>query len=90
VPAPSDRRWAFLRTLRPGQAVTGTVTSISDGGVTAVDIGGVTAEIGTPARPGRSSRSPAAAAAAAAGQQITATVLQVDTIREQVTLTFRA
>jgi small subunit ribosomal protein S1 len=26
-PAPSDRHWAFLKTLRPGQAVTGTVTA---------------------------------------------------------------
>ncbi len=84
-PDPSDRHWAFLKTLQPGQAVTCTVTSISDGGVTSVDIGDVTTEIGTPARPGQSSRSPAAA-----GQQVTATVLQVDTIREQVTLTFRA
>ncbi len=84
MPAPSDHRWAFLKTLQPGQQVTGTVTSISGSGVTAVDIGGVTAQISTPARPGRPSRSPAA------GQQITATVLQVDTIREQLTLTFRA
>ena len=48
-PAPSDRRWAFLKTLRPGQAVTGTVTGISDRGVTSVGIGSVTAQIGPPA-----------------------------------------
>jgi small subunit ribosomal protein S1 len=84
APAPSDRHWALLTTLRPGQAVTGTVTSISDGGVTSVDIGGVTAMINAPAHPDEPSRSPAV------GQQVTATVLHVDTIREQVTLTIRA
>jgi small subunit ribosomal protein S1 len=88
VPAPSDRHWAFLKTLRPGQAVTGTVTSIRDRGVTSVDIGGITAVINAPAHPGQSFRSPADVAAV--GQQVTATVLQVDTIREQVTLTLRA
>ena len=84
-PAPSDRRRAFLKALRPGPAVTGTVTSISDDGVTSADIAGVTAVINTPADPGESFRGPAAA-----GQQVTATVLQVDTVREQLTLTLRA
>jgi ribosomal protein S1 len=41
--------------------------------------------INTPAHPYEPSRSPAAV-----GQQVTATVLQVDTIREQLTLTLRA
>ncbi|MDQ0829393.1 hypothetical protein QF032_001237 [Streptomyces achromogenes] len=47
-PAPSDRAWAFLKTLRRGQIVTGTVTLIADFGVTFVDIGGFTAMINTP------------------------------------------
>jgi small subunit ribosomal protein S1 len=84
-PAPSDRHWALLKDLRPGQAVTGTVTSISGDGTASVDIGGLTAMTSTPAHPGGPSRSPAAA-----GQHVTATVLHVDTIREQVTLTLRA
>jgi hypothetical protein len=46
-----------------------------------VDIGGVTAMINAPAHPDEPVRSPAAV-----GQQVTATVLQVETIREQVTL----
>jgi small subunit ribosomal protein S1 len=84
-PAPSDRRWALMKNLRPGEAVTGTVTSISDDGTASVDIGGVTAMTSAPAHPGEPFRRPAAV-----GQQVTATVLQVDTIREQVTLTLRA
>lgn len=84
VPAPSDRHWALLKTLRPGQAVTGTVTSISGDRVTSVDIGGVTAQVSTPARAGEPSGSPAV------GQQVTGTVLQVDTIREQLTITLPA
>ncbi|NEE29431.1 RNA-binding protein, partial [Streptomyces sp. SID7982] len=38
-PAPGDRDWAFLKTLRRGQVVTGTVTTIATFGVTFVDIG---------------------------------------------------
>jgi small subunit ribosomal protein S1 len=83
-PAPSDRRWALLKTLRPGQQVTGTVTGISGCGVISVDIGGVTAQVSTPARTEEPSGSPAA------GQHVTGTVLQVDTIREQLTVTLRA
>ncbi|MEU2421322.1 S1 RNA-binding domain-containing protein [Streptomyces sp. NPDC007851] len=33
-PTPSDRNWAFLKTLRRGQVVTGTVTSVAGFGVT--------------------------------------------------------
>ncbi|MFG3408722.1 hypothetical protein [Streptomyces sp. NPDC048142] len=39
-PTPSDRDWAFLKTLRRGQVVTGTVTTIASFGVTFVDMGG--------------------------------------------------
>jgi hypothetical protein len=51
-PTPSDRDWAFLKTLRRGQVVTGTVTSIASFGVTFVDIGGFTAMINIPSCPG--------------------------------------
>ncbi|MFF2860828.1 hypothetical protein ACFVSX_13120 [Streptomyces rubiginosohelvolus] len=47
-PTPGDRDWAFLRTLRRGQLVTGTVTTTADFGVTFVDIGGFTAMINLP------------------------------------------
>ncbi|WP_010058960.1 S1 RNA-binding domain-containing protein [Streptomyces globisporus] len=47
-PTPGDRDWAFLRTLRRGQLVTGTVTNIAGFGVTFVDIGGFTAMINIP------------------------------------------
>jgi hypothetical protein len=47
-PTPSDRDWAFLKTLRRGQVVTGTVTTIAGFGVTFVDIGGFTAMINIP------------------------------------------
>src|SRR5690606_32819328 len=47
-PTPSDRRWALLRTLRPGQIVPGTVTHIASFGVAFVDIGGFEAMINIP------------------------------------------
>ncbi|MFJ5841673.1 S1 RNA-binding domain-containing protein [Streptomyces shenzhenensis] len=47
-PTPSDRDWAFLKTLRRGQIVTGTATAIAGFGVTFVDIGGFTAVINIP------------------------------------------
>jgi small subunit ribosomal protein S1 len=80
VPAASDRHWAFLQTLQPGQAVTGTMTGATGRGVICVDIGGISATIDPPRDPGQSFLS-------CAGQQITATVLHIDTLREQVTLT---
>ncbi|MFD8785394.1 RNA-binding protein [Kitasatospora sp. NPDC059599] len=83
-PAPGDRDWALLRTLRRGGTVTGTVTGIADSGVTSVDIGGFTATIGAPG--------PAACAAdhccgaVAVGRRITAEVLDVDLVRHRVAL----
>ncbi|WP_460499211.1 S1 RNA-binding domain-containing protein [Glycomyces tarimensis] len=47
-PTPSDRHWALLKTLRRGQACTGTVTEIASFGVTFVDIGGFTAMVNIP------------------------------------------
>jgi small subunit ribosomal protein S1 len=47
-PTPSDRNWAFLKTLHRGGIVTGTVSRIADFGVTFVDIGGFEAMINIP------------------------------------------
>lgn len=47
-PTPDERELTFLRTLRRGQVIKGTVTEIADFGVTFVDIGGFTAMINIP------------------------------------------
>lgn len=39
-PAPGDRTYAFLKTLRRGDVISGTVAHVTDFGVTFVDIGG--------------------------------------------------
>lgn len=87
-PTPSDRDWAFLKTLRRGQVVTGTVTSIASFGVTFVDIGGFTAMINIPELSWRQINHPSDVVSV--GQEITAEVLDVDMIRERVPLSLRA
>ncbi|WP_405731504.1 S1 RNA-binding domain-containing protein [Streptomyces sp. NBC_01537] len=87
-PTPSDRDWAFLKTLRRGQVVTGTVTSIADFGVTFVDIGGFTAMINIPELSWRPSNHPSDIVSV--GQEITAEVLDVDMVRERVPLSLKA
>ncbi|MER7766905.1 S1 RNA-binding domain-containing protein [Kitasatospora sp. NPDC096140] len=87
-PTPSDRAWAFLRTLRRGQSVTGTVTGIADSGVTSVDIGGFTATIDLPEPSRRPVDHPGDVVAV--GRQVTAVVLDVDLVRERVPLSLRA
>ena len=87
-PTPSDRDWAFLKTLRRGQVVTGTVTSIADFGVTFVDIGGFTAMINIPQLSWRPIDHPSDVVSV--GDRITAEVLDVDMIRERVPLSLRA
>ncbi|MEU0836744.1 S1 RNA-binding domain-containing protein [Streptomyces sp. NPDC005969] len=87
-PTPSDRNWAFLKTLRRGQVVTGTVTSIASFGVTFVDIGGFTAMINVPELSWRPLNHPSDAVSV--GQEITAEVLDVDMVRERVPLSLRA
>ncbi|MPY54951.1 S1 RNA-binding domain-containing protein [Streptomyces acidicola] len=87
-PTPSDRDWAFLKTLRCGQVVTGTVTSIASFGVTFVDIGGFTAMINIPELSWRPFDHPSDVVSV--GQEITAEVLDVDMIRERVPLSLRA
>ncbi|WP_435841088.1 S1 RNA-binding domain-containing protein [Streptomyces fagopyri] len=87
-PTPSDRDWAFLNTLRRGQIVTGTVTSIASFGVTFVDIGGFTAMINVPELSWRPINHPSDVVCV--GQEVTAEVLDVDMIRERVPLSLRA
>lgn len=87
-PTPSDRDWAFLKTLRRGQVVTGTVTTIANFGVTFVDIGGFTAMINIPELSWRPFDHPSDVVSV--GQQVTAEVLDVDMVRERVPLSLRA
>ncbi|MFD9434726.1 S1 RNA-binding domain-containing protein [Streptomyces sp. NPDC060002] len=87
-PTPSDRDWAFLKTLRRGQVVTGTVQTIAGFGVTFVDIGGFTAMINIPELSWRPFNHPSDVVGV--GQEITAEVLDVDMIRERVPLSLRA
>ena len=87
-PTPSDRDWAFLKTLRRGQIVTGTVTSIASFGVTFVDIGGFTAMINIPELSWRPFHHPSDVISV--GQEVTAEVLDVDMVRERVPLSIKA
>ncbi len=87
-PTPSDRDWAFLKTLRRGQVVTGTVTTIASFGVTFVDIGGFTAMINIPELSWRHINYPSEIVTV--GQEITAEILDVDMVRERVPLSLKA
>ncbi|MGW7410332.1 S1 RNA-binding domain-containing protein [Streptomyces sp. NPDC054833] len=87
-PTPSDRDWAFLKTLRRGQVVTGTVTTIASFGVTFVAIGGFTAMINIPELSWRPFNHPSDVVSV--GQEVTAEVLDVDMVRERVPLSLRA
>lgn len=87
-PTPGDRDWAFLKTLRRGQIVTGTVAEIASFGVTFVDIGGFTAMINIPELSWRPFDHPSAVVRV--GQEITAEILDVDMVRERVPLSLRA
>lgn len=84
----SDRDWAFLRTLRRGQVVTGTVVVIADFGVTFVDIGGFTAMINIPEVSWRRVGHPSDILAV--GQEVTAEILDIDPTRERVSLSLKA
>ncbi|MEV7443243.1 S1 RNA-binding domain-containing protein [Streptomyces sp. NPDC091204] len=89
-PTPSDRNWAFLETqaLRRGQVVTGTVIHIADFGVTFVDIGGFTAMINIPELSWLPFDYPSEVVSV--GQQVTAKILDVDPVRERVSLSLKA
>ncbi|MGW6868898.1 S1 RNA-binding domain-containing protein [Streptomyces sp. NPDC054901] len=87
-PTPSDRNWAFLKTLRRGRIRTGTVTEIADSGVTFVDIGGFTAMIDIPELSRRRFDHPCDVVAV--GQEISVEILDVDLVRERVALSLKA
>ncbi|MEV3952317.1 S1 RNA-binding domain-containing protein [Streptomyces halstedii] len=87
-PTPSDRNWAFLKTLHRGQICTGTVTEIASFGVTFVDIGGFTAMINIPELSWRRFDHPSDVVAV--GQEISAEILDVDLVRERVALSLKA
>ncbi|CCK24926.1 hypothetical protein BN159_0547 [Streptomyces davaonensis JCM 4913] len=85
---PGDRRWAFLKTLRRGQIVTGTVEEIAHFGVTFVDIGGFSAMINIPELSWRHINHPSDVVTV--GQEISAEILDVDMMRERVPLSLKA
>ncbi|MFI1732911.1 S1 RNA-binding domain-containing protein [Streptomyces acidicola] len=87
-PTPSDRNWAFLKTLHRGQICTGTVTEIASFGVTFVDIGGFTAMINIPELSWRRFDHPSDVVAV--GQEISPEILDVDLVRERVALSLKA
>ncbi|WP_030552409.1 S1 RNA-binding domain-containing protein [Streptomyces exfoliatus] len=87
-PTPSDRNWAFLKTLHRRQICTGTVTEIAGFGVTFVDIGGFTAMINIPELSWRRFDHPSDVVTV--GQKISAEILDVDLIRECVPLSLKA
>ncbi|MEV0374463.1 S1 RNA-binding domain-containing protein [Streptomyces sp. NPDC050636] len=87
-PTPSDRNWAFLKTLHRGEIVTGTVTRIAGFGVTFVDIGGFEATINIPELSWRPINHPSDIVSV--GQEINAEILDVDPIRERVSLSLKA
>ncbi|WP_328928279.1 S1 RNA-binding domain-containing protein [Streptomyces sp. NBC_00190] len=87
-PTPSDRNWAFMKTLRRGQICTGTVVEIASFGGTFVDIGGVTAMINIPELSWRRFDHPSDVVSV--GQEISAEILDVDLVRERVSLSLKA
>ncbi|MGW1965437.1 S1 RNA-binding domain-containing protein [Streptomyces sp. NPDC001935] len=86
-PTPSDLNWAFLKTLRPGDTCSGTVTRIAPFGVF-VDIGGFTALINIPELSRRPVQHPSEVVGL--GQRISAVILGVDLVTERVTLSLKA
>lgn len=87
-PTPSDRHWALLRTLRPGQIVTGTVTHIASFGVTFVDIGGFEAMINIPELSWRRFEHPSDVVSV--GEVVEAEILGVEFLPERVSLSLKA
>ncbi|SCE17246.1 small subunit ribosomal protein S1 [Streptomyces sp. DvalAA-14] len=87
-PTPSDRNWAFLKTLHRGEIVTGTVTRIAGFGVTFVVIDGFEATINIPELSWRHVDHPSDVVSV--GQEVNAEILDVDLIRERVSLSLKA
>ncbi len=86
-PTPSDHDWALLKTLHRGQICNGTVRQIANFGVF-VDIGGFTAMINIPELSWRPVNHPSEILTV--GQEITAQILDVDMVRERVSLSLKA
>ncbi|MFJ8863826.1 S1 RNA-binding domain-containing protein [Streptomyces sp. NPDC102451] len=87
-PTPDDRKWAFLKSLRPGQVVTGRVTETASFGVTFVDIEGHEGFINIPELTWRPVAHPSDVVSV--GQRIHTQVLGVDTVRGRLALSFKA
>ncbi|MEU8848011.1 S1 RNA-binding domain-containing protein [Streptomyces sp. NPDC048564] len=87
-PTPSDRNWAFLKTLHRGEIVTGKVAHIASFGVTFVDIGGFIAIINIPELSWRRIDHPSDIVTV--GQEISAEILDVDPVCERVSLSLKA
>ncbi|HEY1093633.1 MAG TPA: S1 RNA-binding domain-containing protein [Glycomyces sp.] len=87
-PTESDRRWAVLKTLHRGQICIGTVTAIPPFLVTFVDIGGAIGQINLPELSWRHIEHPTDVVSI--GQEITVKILDVDMVRERVSLSLRA
>lgn len=81
---PGDRDWALLKSLRRGQVCGGTVSRIDGSGVVFVDIGGFTATLGPSELPSCPAGTPSGLLVV--GQEITAEILDVDPVGEQVAL----
>ncbi|GAB3910638.1 hypothetical protein GCM10027612_86870 [Microbispora bryophytorum subsp. camponoti] len=86
--AHGDPDLVFLRALRRGQLVTGTVIEIACFGVTFVDIGGFTAMINIPELSWRPINHPSDVVTV--GQEVTAEILDVDVERRRVPLSLKA
>lgn len=87
-PTPGDRSWAFRKTLRRGEIVTGTVSCIADFGVTFVDMGGCVAMINIPELSWQHVDHPSDLLSV--GQEINARILDIDQVRERVSLSLKA
>ncbi|UXY31670.1 S1 RNA-binding domain-containing protein [Streptomyces sp. HUAS TT20] len=87
-PTPGDRSWAFRKTLGRGDIVTGTVSCIAEIGVTFVDLGGCVALINLPELSWRHVDHPCDILSV--GQEINAKILDIDPVRERVSLSLKA
>jgi ribosomal protein S1 len=83
-----DPAHAFLRALRRGQLVTGTVIEIASFGVTFVDTNGFTAMINIPELSWRPINHPSDVVTV--GQEVTIEILDVDIERRRVPLSLKA
>ncbi|MEV7194938.1 S1 RNA-binding domain-containing protein [Streptomyces sp. NPDC093510] len=99
-PTASDRNWDFIRTLRRGDIISGTVIQTADFGVTFVDIGGpdgsgsgksgggFAAIINIPELSWRPLSHPSDVVSV--GQVIDTEILDIDLVRERVSLSLKA